>query len=200
MKSINQNTSFLTRLKQNKKNLNLSFGKFFLLTMIFAFSSSAVFSQNSFDKFDGQDGVTSIIVNKKMFELMSKVKVDASDKETQQYLNLIKKLDNLKVFTTKSSRVEGEMRIVADKYIKTAGLEELMRVNENGRNVKILVKSGTTDSQIRELLMFIEGAKNEDTVLMSLIGNFDLNEISILTDKMRIPGWEDLKKATKVKK
>ena len=200
MKSINQNTSFLTRLKQNKKNLNLSFGKFFLLTMIFAFSSSAVFSQNGFDKFDGQDGVTSIIVNKKMFELMSKVKVDASDKETQQYLNLIKKLDNLKVFTTKSSRVEGEMRIVADKYIKTAGLEELMRVNENGRNVKILVKSGTTDSQIRELLMFIEGAKNEDTVLMSLIGNFDLNEISILTDKMRIPGWEDLKKATKVKK
>ena len=139
MKSINQNTSFLTRLKQNRKNLNLSFGKFFLLTMIFAFSSSAVFSQNSFDKFDGQDGVTSIIVNKKMFELMSKVKVDASDKETQQYLNLIKKLDNLKVFTTKSSRVEGEMRIVADKYIKTAGLEELMRVNENGRNVKILV-------------------------------------------------------------
>ena len=200
MKSINQNTSFLTRLKQNRKNLNLSFGKFFLLTMIFAFSSSAVFSQNSFDKFDGQDGVTSIIVNKKMFELMSKVKVDASDKETQQYLNLIKKLDNLKVFTTKSSRVEGEMRIVADKYIKTAGLEELMRVNENGRNVKILVKSGTTDSQIRELLMFIEGAKNEDTVLMSLIGNFDLNEISILTDKMRIPGGEDLKKATKVKK
>lgn len=200
MKSINQNTSFLTRLKQNKKNLNLSFGKFFLLTMIFAFSSSAVFSQNGFDKFDGQDGVTSIIVNKKMFELMSKVKVDASDKETQQYLNLIKKLDNLKVFTTKSSRVEGEMRIVADKYIKTAGLEELMRVNENGRNVKILVKSGTTDSQIRELLMFIEGAKNEETVLMSLIGNFDLNEISILTDKMRIPGGEDLKKATKVKK
>ena len=200
MKSINQNTSFLTRLKQNRKNLNLSFGKFFLLTMIFAFSSSAVFSQNGFDKFDGQDGVTSIIVNKKMFELMSKVKVDASDKETQQYLNLIKKLDNLKVFTTKSSRVEGEMRIVADKYIKTAGLEELMRVNENGRNVKILVKSGTTDSQIRELLMFMEGAKNEDTVLMSLIGNFDLNEISILTDKMRIPGWEDLKKATKVKK
>jgi hypothetical protein len=31
-----------------------------------------------------------------MFELMSKVKVDASDKETQ-YMNLIKKLDNLKV-------------------------------------------------------------------------------------------------------
>jgi hypothetical protein len=48
--------------------------------------------------------------------------------------------------------------------------------------------------------MFIEGAKNDDTVLMSLTGNFDLNEISILTDKMRIPGGDDLKKATKGKK
>jgi hypothetical protein len=38
----------------------------------------SIFAQAVFDKFDGQDDVTSIIVNKKMFELMSKVKVDAS--------------------------------------------------------------------------------------------------------------------------
>lgn len=131
---------------------------------------------------------------------MSKVKVDASDKETLQYLNLIKKLDNLKVFTTKSTRVENEMKVSADKYIKSAGLEELMRVNDSGKNIKILVKSGAKDSQIRELLMFIEGARNDDTVLMSLTGDFDLSEISILTDKMRIPGGDDLKKATKGKK
>ena len=92
------------------------------------------------------------------------------------------------------------MKAAADKYIKSSGLEELMRVNENGRNIKILVKSGASDSQVKELLMFIEGAKNDDTVLMSLTGDFDLNEISVLTDKMRIPGGDDLKKATKAKK
>jgi hypothetical protein len=187
-------------INSNKKSNNLSWSKKIMLTLVFVFVSSPFFAQAAFDKFDGQDDVTSIIVNKKMFDLMSKVKVDASDKETQQYMSLIKKLDNLKVFTTKSTRVEGEMKVVADKYIKSAGLEELMRVNENGRNIKILVKSGSTDSQIRELLMFIEGAKNDDTVLMSLTGNFDLNEISVLTDKMRIPGGDDLKKATKGKK
>jgi hypothetical protein len=174
--------------------------KKFLITVAAVLVSSPFFAQAAFDKFDGQDDVTSIIVNKKMFDLMSKVKVDASDRETQQYLNLIKKLDNLKVFTTKSTRVEGEMKVAADKYIKTAGLEELMRVNDSGKNIKILVKSGVKDSQIRELLMFIEGAKNDDTVLMSLTGDFDLSEISILTDKMRIPGGDDLKRATKGKK
>ena len=200
MKSINLISCSCLKAKAKKEQANVSLAKKLLVTLVFVLASSTIFAQTAFDKFDGQDGVTSIIVNKKMFDLMSKVKVDASDRETQQYLSLIKKLDNLKVFTTKSTRVEGEMKAVADKYIKTAGLEELMRVNENGRNVKILVKSGATDSQIRELLMFIEGAKNDDTVLMSLTGNFDLNEISILTDKMRIPGGDDLKKATKGKK
>ena len=174
--------------------------KKFIITLVVVLVSSPFFAQAAFDKFDGQDDVTSIIVNRKMFDLMSKVKVDASDKETQQYMNLIKKLENLKVFTTKSTRVENEMRATTEKYIKTAGLEELMRVNDSGKNIKILVKSGATDSKIRELLMFIEGAKNDDTVLMSLTGDFDLNEISILTDKMRIPGGDDLKKATRGKK
>ena len=76
-----------------------------------------------------------------------------------------------------------------------------MRVNDNGRNIKILVKSGARDSQIKELLMFMEGnSKANQTILLSLTGDFDLNEISVLTDKMRIPGGDELKKATKGKK
>ena len=186
-----------SQIHENKKNKNLSLSKKILITMVLVLASNTFFGQGAFDKFDGQDDVTSIVVNKKMFDMMSKVKMDASDKEAQQYLNLIKKLDNLKVFTTKSTRVENEMKIAANNYIKTAGLEELMRITQNGRNVKIMVKSGAKDSQVKELLMFIEGAKNDDTVLMSLTGDFDLNEISVLTDKMKIPGGEELKEASK---
>ena len=169
-----------------------------IITLVFALITSPFFAQAAFDKFDGQDDVTSIIVNKKMFELMSKVKVDASDKETQQYMNLIKKLDNLKVFTTSSTRATNDMRSAAEKYIRTAGLEELMRVNDSGKNIKILVKSGATDSQIKELLMFIEGgSKSDETVLMSLTGNFDLNEISILNEN---PWWRRFEKSNQRKK
>ena len=159
------------------------------------------FGQAAFDKFDGQDDVTSVIVNKKMFQMMGSVKMDNKDKDTQQYLDLIKKLDNLKVFTTNSTRVTAEMKATSEKYMKSAGLEELMRVNDNGKNIKISVKSGAKDSQIKELLMFMEGSsKGNETVLMSLTGDFDLNEISVLTDKMKIPGGDELKKATKGKK
>jgi len=92
------------------------------------------------------------------------------------------------------------MKATADKYLKTASLEELMKINEKGKSVKIYVKSGATDSQIKELLMFIDGTGKEETVLMSLTGNFDLDELSVLTEKMKLPGGDDLKKASKSKK
>lgn len=168
-----------------------------IATVVLILVSNLFFAQSAFDKYDGQDDVTSIIVNKKMFQMMGSVKVDPNDKETQQYLSLMKKLDNLKVFTTTSTRVSTEMKLTIDKYIKTNGLEELMRTNDSGKNVKILVKSEATDGQVKELLMFIEGSSKEnETVLMSLTGTFDLSEISLLTEKMKIPGGNDLKKAT----
>ena len=171
-----------------------------IITILVALVSNTFFAQTAFDKYDGQDGVTSIVVNKKMFQMMSSVKVDANDKETQQYLSLIKKLDNLKVFTTTNTKLSADMKSTTEKYVKTAGLEELMRVNDGGKNVRILVKSGSTDNQVKEVLMFIENAsKQNETVLMSLTGSFDLSEIAILTDKMKIPGGDDLKKATKGK-
>ncbi|MBF2707621.1 DUF4252 domain-containing protein [Flavobacterium soyangense] len=174
--------------------------KRFIITVVVTLVSNAFFAQSAFDKYDGQDDVTSIIVNKKMFQMMGSVKVDSNDKETQQYFDLMKKLDNLKVFTTTSTRVSADMKLSADKYVKTAGLEELMRVNDGGKNVRIMVKSGVNDNQVKELLMFIEGGNKENqTVLMSLTGNFNLSEISVLTDKMKIPGGDDLKKATKGK-
>lgn len=176
--------------------------KKYIIVLIVTLISSPFFAQiTAFDKFSAQDNIKTIVVNKKMFELMSKVKVDASDLETQRYMNLIKKLDNLKVYTTTSTATTSDMKSTAEKYVKTAGLDELMRINDKGKNVKISVKSAGADNQIQELLMFIEGGgANNETVLMSLTGNFNLNEISILTDKMKIPGGEDLKKVTKQSK
>src|SRR5574343_71719 len=165
------------------------------LSLLFLVVTNVTFSQSVFDKFEDQEKIRTVIVNKKMFSLLSKMKVE--DKETQQYVNLIKKLENLKVFATQSDSKAEEMKATAEKYLKTAGMEELMRITDKGKSVKIYVKSGATDSQIKELLMFVDGSGTEETVLVSLTGNFDLDELSVLTEKMKLPGGEDLKKASK---
>ena len=169
-----------------------------IVTLSLVLFANVFYGQTVFDKFDNQDDISAFVVNKKMFDLMSKVEV--KDKESKQYMELISKLDNLKVFVTQNAKKATEMRNTADKFVKTSGLEELMRVTDKGKNVRIYVKSGAGDTQIKELLMFVEGASNNETVLMSLTGNFDLDELSVLTDKMKLPGGDDLKKASKSKK
>lgn len=165
------------------------------LSLVLFLSANVLFAQGAFDKFEDQEGVTAVIVNKKMFTLLSKMEVKT--KEDQQYIDLIKKLVSLKVFVTQSDKKADEMKAASDKYIKTANLEELMRITEKGKGIKIYVRSGATDTQIKELMMFVEGSGKEETVLMSLLGDFDLNELSVLTDKMNLPGGAELKKASK---
>ncbi|MDP5096701.1 MAG: DUF4252 domain-containing protein, partial [Flavobacterium sp.] len=91
------------------------------------------------------------------------------------------------------------MKATVVTYLKSNPLEELMRVNSDGKNVKIYVKSGANENIVKELLMFIEGAnmKDANTIVLSLTGNFNLDEISMLTEKMNLPGGDDLKKASK---
>ena len=47
--------------------------------------------------------------------------------------------------------------------------------------------------------MFIEDpmSKDKQAVVLSLTGNFNLDEISALTEKMNLPGGNELKKASK---
>ncbi len=184
---------------QKKQFLNNKEMKNLVVLITFLMTSSISFAQGAFDKFEDKEEVTSVVVNKKMFEMMSKVKVDAKDKEMQQYMNLLKKLDNLKVFTTNNIKISSDMKATVNSYLKSNPLEELMRVNNDGKTVKIYVKSGANENIVKELLMFIEGAnvKGAETVILSLTGNFNLDEISMLTEKMKLPGGDDLKKASK---
>ena len=168
-----------------------------LIIALFVLMPALIFAQSPFDKFDGKDGVTAVVVNKKMFQLMGEVKMDPKDKEAQQYLNLVKKLENLRVFTTSNSKTMAEMKSTVTDYLKKNPLEELMRINDSGRNIRIYVKTGTKASQVKELLMFMEGSGKQESVLMSLTGSFDLSEISVLTDKMNLPGGMELNKAAK---
>lgn len=164
---------------------------FFTITILLF--GTAFYAQNSFDKYDGQDDVNSIIVTKKMFELMSKVQVDASDTATQKYLNLTKKLDNLKVFSTQNDAIKKDMKATAADYVKATNLVQYKKVNDAGKTVNIYTNSGATAAQTNELFMFIENTAAAESVLMDLKGNFSLNEISLLIDKMQIPGGSYLK-------
>lgn len=168
-----------------------------VFTFLLLLASSPFFAQTVFDQLDGEASVSAVTINKKMFDLMSKVKLDTSDKETLGYMNLIKKIDNLKVYRTQNERVSTQMRLMAENYSKTSGFTALLTTTDGGKVVRIHSKQGTSETQLKELLLFIEDVKTKETVLMSITGDFDLNEVPALTDKMKIPGSDELRRLGK---
>lgn len=166
-------------------------------------------AQSIFDKFEDNKDVASIIVNQKMFSMLAKIDIDFDDPEAEEYMNMVKKITGLKVFTTGDEKVSADMKSTMTQYLKSSNLSELMRIKDGDQTVQFYVKEGSDDDHVKELLMFVTGlkemTKNEnieingkkrefETVLLSLTGDIDLRQISKITNKMDVPGGDKLKK------
>ena len=150
-------------------------------------------SQSVFDVFEDIDDVTTVSVTKSAFRLMSKFGGSTTDPEAKAYMDMIKELDQLKVFVTEDEKIAGDMQKVANSYIKSSDLIELMRVKEKGSNVKIYVREGADEDHVKELLMFVtDQNEGNQAVIMSLTGNIDLNKVALLTEKMNLPAGTNI--------
>ena len=161
-------------------------------------------AQSIFDKYEDMDDVSSVIVNKNMFDLLIKIDADVDDPEAKEFMDIAKSLSGLKVFITEDKGISADMQATVDQYLRSASLEELMRVKDKDANVKFYIRNGKDSDHVSELLMFVTGIKNMEvevndrqveTVLLTLTGDIDLTKIGSLTRKMNLP--EELEKAEK---
>ena len=181
-----------------------------ILIVAVVLTSVMSYGQSIFDQFEDMDGVTSVVVNSKMFSMLANININTDDAESQAYIDMIKKITSLKVLTTGESSVSALMAADVTSYLKSSKLEELMRIKDGDQTVKIYVKEGKDENHVKELLMFINGLKeltagqdlningkkrDIETVIVFLTGDIDLRQISKLTDKMNVPGGKHLKKA-----
>ncbi len=163
-----------------------------------------VTSQSIFDKYENMDEVGVVVVNRGMIDLLKTIGENADDPEAREFMDVVGGLDGLKVFITEDKSVSAEMQSTVDRYLKTASLEELMRVKDKDTNVKFYIRNGKDENHVSELLMFVTGidqakmgpeGRNIETVLLTLTGDIDLRKIGALTNNMDLP--KDLEKAEK---
>jgi len=132
----------------------------------------------------------------------SKLGAMSDDAEAKEFMDVASGLQGVKVFMTEDASVSADMGATVKKYLKSSKLEELMRVKDKDVNVKFYVRDGKKKDHVSELLMFVSGLQDVEighkgrkleTVLVSLVGDIDLNKIGSITDKMDLPS--DLNKA-----
>ncbi len=57
----------------------------------------ATFAQGSFDSFENEKDVTSVVVTKNMFKLLSKMDLNSNDPEVEDYLKMVDNLETIKI-------------------------------------------------------------------------------------------------------
>lgn len=158
------------------------------LILVMALAPMMGFSQSSFDVFEDIDDVTTVSVSQSMFRLMAKF--GGSSPENQEYFDMVETLKGLKVYVTENTQVASDMKKVAESYIKSQNLIELMRVKEADSNVIIYVHEGRDEDHVEELLMLVQ--EEGQAVIMSLTGDIDLNQVALLTEKLNVPGASNI--------
>jgi len=166
--------------------------KTILITLSAIFFTIFVQAQD-FDKYENNPSVSSVIINKNMFKLMSRFDLDSDDKEIKEYVKLINNLRNMKVLKTNDTKMSDELNKDAKSYIKNNNLQELMRANDDGKQVSFHFKPGKTDDEIQQLFMHVNGIKNGDeSVVIIINGLIDLRQISKLAKDFNMPGADSL--------
>ncbi|WP_435139156.1 DUF4252 domain-containing protein [Formosa sp. A9] len=181
--------------------------KFILMAIALVLLPASMMAQSIFEKYSENPNVTYVNIKPKMFQMLAKLDISTDDPESQAYLNMVNSITSFKTIITDDKAIATD--IASWMKSKKGGLEELMEVKDDGKEMKFYVKEGRDADHVKELLIFvngigeltkeadieINGKKREiETVIALLTGDINLNEISKLTSKMNIPGGEHLDK------
>lgn len=176
-----------------------------IVTPLMSFAQSGLF-----DKYEDMNNVTSGVLNQKMFSMLASFNINLDNPEEQAIFDAVKKIESIKFLTTGDEKISKSMETDVNKYLKSSNLDELMRFKDGDQTVKFYVREGSNENEVKELLMFVNGLKEltqvqnitingekreVETVMVSILGDIDLREISKVLNSMNIPGGEHLKKA-----
>ena len=134
-----------------------------------------------FNKYQGKEGFTTVLVNKDVFKFIS----DSDDAEHEMNKTL-ENISGIKILAQEDPEITGELNFYDElkKDMDFNKYEELVTVKEKDQDVRIIAREN--NNRIAELLVIVGG---EENVLVWIEGNFTFEELSELSD---IDGLEQL--------
>lgn len=144
--------------------------KVVVIVVMFLTFNNAFSQKELLTKFENNEDVKTIVVNKKLFTLLDNLKPEIDDSTK----NRKSEIESLKVFITENGKVTDQMKTIVNQYVKSSDFEQLMNLKTEKGSAKVMVKSGKSDNQIEEFLIFIEGDNKNKGFLLSLSGLIEL--------------------------
>jgi hypothetical protein len=138
-----------------------------------------------FSDYEDNPDFTVVYVSPMMFEMVAKM---AGEEVDEEIVDVVKDLKGLKILRTELNPLEVYKE--AKQKINTSDYEVLLTARDKCQNIRFLTK--TQGEIVNELLLLVGGEK--EFVLLSFVGDLDLNKIAKLASKLDLDGAEHLEK------
>lgn len=175
-------------------------------TVVMALMPTLFFAQNTFEKYEKDENVTSFVAGRKTFAMIAKTRLESGDEKLQKGKEILSQIDGMQVYTTENQSVAADMKNTVSAYAKSAGLEDLMQINDSGKRVSIMVKQGATENIVTQVLVFIgsdkaKAGKDNESVIVLVTGIFNLDDFSDMISDKSVTGDKktDENKFTEIK-
>jgi hypothetical protein len=160
-----------------------------MMTGTFAQTSEDAISKY-FSKYVDDERFTVVYISGKMFDMINKMELDLEDDEAEAILAVCKDLKGLRILTCEENGQQFYQEAL--QIINKNEYETLMTVREGKKeNVQFLVRQN--GDKLNELLLLV-GGEDEEFVLLSFVGNIDLNEVGKLSKAFEKEGKVTTKK------
>ena len=157
--------------------------KKFIITLALAAMPFVTFAQDAFARFEGVEGITSMTLNKELFNMFGSIGDSATTAKTKGYLDAASKIDKVKIYSTAEKKYKKQLNNAVTDYLKANPLDLLLSFTDKGAAIKIYVKQGSTESIIKEGLVVIEDSqRKKESVIISFTGELNLNDIKDFKD------------------
>ncbi|AXG75108.1 DUF4252 domain-containing protein [Flavobacterium arcticum] len=150
--------------------------KKFIIVALLAVTPFVTFAQREFDKFQDKEGIDGIVIHENLVDVLGYIKLSGGAEKAKDYLDKVDSMESLRVFTTSDKKYSKDMKKTVASYLRKHSMDELVSLNDKGTKVNIYITAGKNNSQIKELLVFTENKKDDEVVLVSFIGNIDLDD------------------------
>ena len=130
-----------------------------------------------FNKYKGQDGVTTVQISPELFQIMNAMDIDELDIGDSEIP--FDKVASVKILTLE----DGEKFQGVNFYdeikgeLKTDDFAEVMTVDDGGETVRMWMKA--EKAVVSEFLLIVGG---DDNVLIYITGNFNMNDLEELAE------------------
>jgi len=160
------------------------------LSLLFGGQLMAQTTLNSFEK---DNEVSSIVLKKPLFGIMTKVGVDQSNPDDVKFANAIEAIDSIRVFAVSDKKVSEALRVSVEDYVSQNNLT--FTHSQSGH--RFYKKYDAENKEVSEYMMFSEGMdktklfgkkRRFNAIFVQLNGtNIDMKNVSAIVEKLDLP-------------